>query len=212
MKNKNINLEELQNKISSLETKQEKIKQEINNINLKLNELLKQKGFYREEKEKLAKQLCLLYDKNWNIQEEIDFLKRQITYAHPSYTNGIIDLYLDFSSDSVSDYIITLSGSTKEIGNVRINWEDVDMFGNIGCSLYQEYRGNHYMIQALELLKKPMIEKGLTKPHIMIEPGNISSIKSVEQFGGVLIKESDDEQFWNTYEVDLLDSKKSKNR
>lgn len=69
-----------------------------------------------------------------------------------------------------------------------------------------------YSLQALELLRKTFIEKGLTKPIFMAFPDNKKSIRIIESFGGRLIEEASDEQTWNTYEVNLFENNQNKNR
>ena len=81
------------------------------------------------------------------------------------------------------------------------------MLGNVGAELNKEYRGNRYSLQALELLKDIMIDKGLTKPIFTVRPNNIPSIKTIENFGGKLIEEEPD---LNIYEVDLLENNVSR--
>ena len=55
-----------------------------------------------------------------------------------------------------------------------------------------------------------MITKGLTNIIITAYPDNLPSIKTIESFGGLLIKEANDDQNWNTYEVDLLNKNNQK--
>lgn len=157
---------------------------------------------YREYRDAIP-EINVLRDKIWQLYEEIELLRE------PDFSNGVIDVYSEEGNEE--NYYITVSGNKERIGHIRVTWESFSRYlGNIGYSLDENYRGHHYTLQALELLRDTMIEKGLTKPIITVYPDNIPSIKTIEKFGGVLIQEANEEQNWNTYEVDLLENKPSK--
>ncbi len=152
-----------------------------------------------------------LYDE---LLEEIAEVKRQILAAKvPDYTNGILDLYLMDEADKIGkeceNYNIAIAGTGKVIGYVRVTYDDMsdNFLGNIGYKLSSQYRGNGYMLQALEILKKPMLAKGLEKPIITVKPNNDSSIRVIEKFGG---RKLENDEWYDAYEVDLLE-KESKN-
>lgn len=141
---------------------------------------------------------------------EMEEIRKQILVARgPDYTNGVLDLYLDTDADKIGkeceNYNIAIAGTGNIIGYVRVTYDDMrDSFlGNIGYKLSSRYRGNGYMLQALEILKKPMIDKGLEKPIITVRPDNDSSVKTIEKFGGKKIDNG--EEWYDTYEVDLTE-------
>lgn len=120
-----------------------------------------------------------------------------------NYSNGIINVGLDseYFDSNEERYVITLTSSDKVIGNIMVSYKIVDKFlANIQYELVREARGNGYMIQALELLREPLIEKGLSKPYISVDPENIPSVRTIEKFGG---KKIDNDDWFDTYEIDL---------
>ena len=177
---------------SHITSKKERLsKNLINNFNLE--------RLYAEKENSIN----FLLDEIYRLRDEIELLKG------PTLSNGIIDLYFEEenSDENVSFYYLTISGQRQKIGRIDIRWYAFDyMFGNVGAELDKNYRGNRYALQSLELLKDVMIDRGLTKPIFTARPDNIPSIKTIENFGGKLIQEANEEQFWNTYEVDLLEN------
>lgn len=141
------------------------------------------------------------------LREEIFELENKVFVEKgPTYTNEVLDLYLEDDSNIglYENYKIALAGTEIFIGSVRVCYENMrdNMLGNIGYGLYSDFRGNGYMIQALELLREPMLEKGLEKPIITVDPENNSSIRVIEKFGG---KKLENDKWYDTYEVDLDD-------
>lgn len=152
------------------------------------------------------------------ISEEIHLLENQILFIDgPEYNNKEIDLYLDKKSSTENEkcYLITLHGNLKEIGKVRVTLKYFSSYlGNIGYEVNPFFRGHKYALQSLELLKGMMIESGLTNPIITVYPDNLASVKTIQAFGGVLVKEHNYGQkySYDTYEVDLLEKQETKKR
>ncbi len=81
-------------------------------------------------------------------------------------TDGEIDLTIpkDFEEyDNIFD--IYLHGTDEYIGNI---WFDegsdpelVKYYGNVGYEIKKEYRGHHYALKALKLIKKVMLEDNI---------------------------------------------------
>jgi len=127
------------------------------------------------------------------------------------YSNGVVSVGLDedYIERYEEKYNIILESSNKKIGNIIISYKIIDGFlANMQYELVKEARGNGYMLQSLELLREPLIENGLTKPHISVDPENYPSIRVIEKFGGKKIDNGD--EWYDTYEVDLEDKPKSK--
>lgn len=146
----------------------------------------------------------------WELDRAAEEL---IILKGPKYSNGVLDLYLDenhYGKDE-EKYNIALTGEHTWIGFVRITYTLFDIFfANIGYELNKSARGNGYMIQALELLKEPMLEKGLEKPLISVDPNNIPSVRTIEKFGGKKIDNGN--KWYDTYEVDLNEDNYKKSR
>lgn len=144
-----------------------------------------------------------------DLLNEMGEIKKQILIVKgPDYTNGVLDLYLTDDADKIGkvceNYNIAIAGTGKIIGYIRVTYDDMsDSFlGNIGYKLSSQYRGNGYMLQALEILKKPLVDKGLEKPIITVEPSNSPSVKTIEKFGG---KKIENDEWYDSYEVDLVE-------
>lgn len=134
----------------------------------------------------------------------------------PVASNEILDIYLDYGSINrgYGNFEIFLHATSTKIGHIRLN---TDVFreelGNIGYSLFEEYRGQHFMLQSLELLKDTMLKMKIVKPIITVKPQNLVSVKTIEAFGGILVqKHNDKELYYDTYEVDLLEKEEEKRR
>lgn len=151
-----------------------------------------------------------------NINHQIDLLRLEYPYAAgPTYQGEEIDLYLNEDEQESSElegeyYTITLHGTTKRIGRLRLSLEldkIIPFYANIGYSILPNYRGNHYALKTLELVRSNLLEKGFSQIKITAYPDNIASIKTIEAFGGQRVKPEEGE-IWNTYEVDLTQHKK----
>ncbi|MBE6147688.1 MAG: GNAT family N-acetyltransferase [Firmicutes bacterium] len=143
------------------------------------------------------------------IGRELEELENQLLLTKgPNFSNGKIDLYKDeeLSDEEEETYFVTIHGSPEKIGKIRVTLGEIDpYYANIGYVIQEQFRGHHYTLQSLNMLRERMIEKGLTKPLITANPDNIASIKTIESFGGTLISQEE----WNTYEVDLLKEEES---
>jgi len=193
--------------------------EELNNLKNKIIALkneykLIQSQLVKEEQNHLSNltldnSLEMLTQKILNLKKKVKSLEK------PDYTNNIIDLYLSKKScDGLEEtYRVALHKSSFSIGTVRINLRPfVPYLGNIGYHIFPPYQGHKFALQSLELLKEHMIAKGLTKPQITIYPVNIASIKTATKFGGKLIREANEQENWNIYEVELDNNIPKQNR
>ena len=184
--------------------------QRILELSIQIDELERKR---KELFEKLD--TCAINDDNaYEFVEELNLLGRQLDELEdqlllakgPSFSNQEIDLYKDeeLSNENEENYFLTIHGTAQKIGRIRVTLGHIDpYYANIGYSISEPFRGHHYTLQSLNMLRERMIEKGLTKPLITAKPDNIASIKTIESFGGTLVSKEE----WNTYEVDLLKEK-----
>lgn len=140
----------------------------------------------------------------WN---EVSKLKQKILFLEgPTYSSENLDLYLDRDANLIGKeceiFKIFLAGSNIFIGTIRVTYDNMrdNFLGNIGYELKREYRGNGYMLETLNILRKPLINKGLTKPIITTKKDNYASIKTIKNYGGVKLE---DDKWYNIFEVDL---------
>jgi len=151
-------------------------------------------------------------DSSYEVFERVEELYNEVKrlrlklykISGPTYSDGVLDLYLDEEKqdDSLEQYDIMLCGTDEIIGNVVVSKEySESLFGNIGYVLNREYRGHGYMLEALEILRGPLIDEGIKKPLFSVKPNNKSSIRTIEKFGGHMIESKLDN--FIQYEVDL---------
>ena len=143
------------------------------------------------------------------IDHQISILKEKIVLAKtPLASNQNIDIYYDEnnSTDKEAKYLLTIHDCLEKIGYIEIRFENPHPFlGNIGYKIDRKFRGNGYTLQALNLLKPTMLENGLEHFTMTSYPDSNASIKIIQDFGGKLISEAHDNQYWNEYEVNLTE-------
>lgn len=133
---------------------------------------------------------------------EIDMLIKQLSekiyYKIPPVAhNALIDLRKseDYSignmhcNDAVGQYYIYLHNTKICVGSIDYRGYHVhEYFGDAGGFVDEEYRGNGYLYQALALLKKMLYENEIEDFWVSAQQDNISSIKTIEKLGGILLK------------------------
>lgn len=158
------------------------LKDTINKISI-LSDKLSTANLSLEEKSSIQNELLQLFDKASKLQH-LDFLDSHQCIIR----NNEISLYLD-DSNSIQKYIISDSLSNDYIGEILYNTsskEDIQKYGNISYYICHEKRGHHYALKALNLLTDSLYEKGVQEIYIAAKSNNISSIKTIESFGGKL--------------------------
>ena len=181
-----------------------------------------------EELKELEEQLSLLQNTSFsssdNRQEidnkigklfsKIDLVRGEIRFleGNPVVSNEKLDIYFDNGSmeDGYGIFEIHLHGTSNRIGYVRLIREPHNSFGNISYALDGKYRGHHFMLQSLDLLKDTMLKMKIVKPIITVEPDNLASVKTIQAFGGILTEKNNG--WYDTYEVDLTEKQSPKKR
>ena len=180
-----------------------------------------------EELKNVEEQLALLQNISFSSkakQQEIDQKVKELFYRldlirgeirflekNPIVSNEKLDIYFDHGSieNGYGIFEIHLHRSPTRIGYVRLIREPNNSFGNISYELDKKYRGHRFILQSLELLKVTMLKMKIVKPIITVEPENLASVKTIQAFGGVLTEKHD---WYDTYEVDLLEKQETKKR
>ncbi len=86
-------------------------------------------------------------------------------------------------------------------------------FANIEYEIEKEHRGHHYALQSLELLIETMLKMKIRFPVITVLSQNEASIRTIQELGGRLIEPHDNKkQYYDTYEVNLLESSNPKRK
>lgn len=172
------------------------ILKEINQLNMELNELCSQIKFLDkcgagfEKKKELLETEHSLRHRIFDLQDELVFI------LQPANTNGIIDLR---RQDEYS-YYICLHDTNNIIGEIQYRGYHFDsLLGDVGYRIEPEYRGNKYAFQALVLLSELLYERGISDFWISTCNDNIASLKTIERYGGILIKNESIYDFINLY-------------
>ena len=193
----------LEEKLENLEEKLELLYVEDRKIDLDDSNFLEKTMEIHTKKEQVFQEM----DK---IREEIDLLLKPLVAS-----NETLDIYLENGGirKGYGNFSVFLHGTSTRIGHVRLNRENNNVFGNVGYGLDAKYRGHHFMLQSLNLLKKTMLKMKIVKPVITVEPKNIASVKTIQAFGGVLTEShKDNDRYYDTYEVDLSNEEATKKR
>ena len=114
-------------------------------------------------------------------------LKAIIMTKNPDASNDKIDLKKNIhKGGKFGEYYILLHGTNTKVGQIGFYSKE-----SVGGLIYEEYRGNHYLYEALNLLSQILYNNGIECFYPIIHKDNIASIKLVERYGGRLIKELD---------------------
>ena len=129
-------------------------------------------------------------NKKEDIEKQIyDIDESLIIKSKPSASNDKIDLRKNIHKEGrFGEYYIYLHGTNTKVGIIDFQTEEI-----IGGLIYEQYRGNHYLSEALNLLSEILYEAGIEYFYPIILKDNIASIKSVERYGGKLIRELDND-------------------
>lgn len=119
-----------------------------------------------------------------------------------------LDIYAEEKVNNNIIYHLTLHGTTKKIGYIRITYSsNITMYGNIGYEIYDRYQGHNYTYKALLLLENEMLNRGLSSPIITVLPNNLASIRVIEKLGGEFIGEEYAGSTYYKYKINLSKKK-----
>lgn len=115
-----------------------------------------------------------------------------------------LDIYELYKYRDHYIYYIVLHDTPLIVGYVGVNYGDgPHVIGNVGYEIYRQYRGHGYARKALELLCDVFFQRGMDLSILVVHPGNVASVKTIEGFGGVLVKTSGTKYGTNVYNVDI---------
>ncbi len=171
--------------IESLEYEIKELEREKNEVTI----LLKSENIDELKK-------SLLIDKYINIKQQLDIKRKNLYDAlvnsrQPDLSDNEIDLYKSVNNEEIN-YIIKLNKNDECIGFIDYRKESVDTLGNIGYGIKPACRGNNYALKALNLVALDLLNEGVEDLIITAFKDNIPSIKTIENFGGILIDIKDD--------------------
>ena len=176
----------------------------LSRISAQINTLYEEKIFGNAflEEHAIDELISKLKEDYLRVADELEALKKA------DYSDGEIDLLINriktFEDKDVW-YDIRLANTATYIGEIRVTYYNpVKFLGDIGYEIKKEFRGNGYMIKALNVLREPLKERGLLHPKFTVFPNNIASVKTIEKFGGRKIGTTG---FYDIYEADIEEHK-----
>lgn len=169
---------------------------ELNSLNIELNDISSQVEFldsvgadYEQIRELLKVEHSIRH-RVFEIQEKLVFL------LPPVNTNGIIDL----RRRNENSYFVCLHGTDIIVGDIQYRGYHISPYhGDVGYAIEEKYRGNRYAYQALVLLSEILYEDGITDFWVSVYNDNIPSIKVIERYGGILVKNENKPDNVNLY-------------
>ncbi len=149
----------------------------ITNDKLGIDEILKAINVLENEKKVLEDKIYNLQKKAYDLQEILS--KRNYRFIS---SNGKIDLYKR-NSEFGGTYDIYLPKLTTKVGEISYFPEGhKSIFGNIGCAIIDDYRGNGYAYQALCILADYLSLNNIQNITLTVKKNNIASIKTLDKF------------------------------
>lgn len=109
----------------------------------------------------------------------------------PDLSDGVIDLYKG-DKKSEDSYTIYLNNTDICIGFIEYRGHGISTIGDIGYRISPEYRGNHYALRALNLIRNVILQRGTDEVIICTKLDNVASIRTIQKFVGKLINKKDD--------------------
>lgn len=160
-----------------------------------IKDLSTQRKYYHEaatELDTIIENLYMNFDIDFQESKEKKEYLKQLLYRlrikgyeleEPVMTDGSIDLY----RDHLSHFTICLHDKVIPIGDIEYTDTHRAIPGNISYEIFEKYRGHHYALRALRLVGQKLLELGVKKIYVTASNNeNIPSIKTIENFGGVL--------------------------
>lgn len=129
------------------------------------------------ERRTLESKIYNLKEQEYQIREELNVYNYQFVNS-----NGVIDLYKG-NLELDGTYNIYLHKNKVKVGEVNyLSDGDKCIFGNVGCSIIESYRGNGYAYQALCILADYLLLHNIDKIILTTKRDNIASIKTLDKF------------------------------
>ena len=148
------------------------------------------------------------YDEIAELRVYKNTLEEKIILLRPPIIEGTRLELKKLNNDLDGKYKVFLKDSTEYIGEFEYRGYHVsDYFGDIGCHILPEHRGNHYMYEALLLLSDHLYNNGIIDFWISAFKENIPSVKTITRLKGIL--KTDDEKNYILYECNTQEYEKS---
>ena len=126
----------------------------------------------------------------------------------PVKSDGVVELRKTIDGrnpvkdDMTGEYSICFANDKKVVGCISyIGYHFSDLIGDIAYTVYPEYRGNNFAYRALCMLGELLKDNGVDDFWISAVKTNTPSVKTIEKYGGMKIKE---DEFYRLYRAETF--------
>ena len=141
---------------------------------------------HRAEEEKYLE----LYSELDNVEKEI------ISLISPIIAGSRVNLK-KINDDLLGEYKIVLTDTNEIIGKIEYRGYHISKSsGDIGYSIEEEYRGNNYAYEALELLSEILFNNRIDSFWICASKKNYPSVNTLLKYGGDIKNDRGNEVFF----------------
>ena len=140
------------------------------------------------------------------LRKKREVLEDELTLARSTLVSmdDELDIYEMYKCRDHYFYYVDLHDTPLIVGYGGVNYgEGPHVIGNVGYEIYRQYRGHGYARKALELLCDVFFQRGMDLSILVVHPGNVASVMTIEGFGGDLVKSSGTKYGTNVYYVDI---------
>lgn len=169
----NVDINKLRRQVDIAFMEKAKCVQQINKSTGKRYEL------YREK-------FRVLNEKYWLLQEKLDYYESSLIAE-----NDEIEIKR-FGNELEGMYGIYLKGQGIKIGHIDYRGYHASLItGDIGYIIDFKYHGHNYAYKALCMLSDYLYKNGVSDFYISVFTDNIPSVKTIEKYGGRIIRIDD---------------------
>ena len=161
--------------ISELKNKREELHKKINDLYEQACDIVDVKEYFKEMER--------LNDELKDVCDEIQYLQPVIGYNE----------YVDLRIQDKFTYIIYEHNKRNIVGTIDYRkYHYSNQIGDIGYTIYDNFRGNNYAYYALCALADYLKSIGVPDFWISTNKSNLPSYKTIKKYGGNVIGEAED--------------------
>ena len=176
-------------------------------------ELMSRFKIIHQQIDDIVRQRDSLYQKQDLLEHELYYLSEKIFWELPPVkSDGGVELRKTIDGrnavkeDMTGEYSICLANEKEVVGHISYRGYHVsDYLGDIGYTVYPEFRGNNFSYRALCMLGELLKENGVDDFWISTYKSNTPSVKVIEKYGGMPIKEDD---YYSLYRAETFINEK----
>ena len=162
-------------------------------------ELMSRFNIIHQQLDDIVSQKDILNSQEFLLRRELHSLSERLFWELPPVkSDGVVELRKTIDGrdavkdDMTGEYSICLANGKEVVGRISYRGYHVsDYLGDIGYAVDPEFRGNNYSYHALCMLGELLKENGVDDFWISSYKDNTPSVKVIEKYGGMPIKEED---------------------